>query len=541
MPETDMTSPMPASGVFTTQTRFPRAAFNEPPKVFARLMWFDTSGNFIAYADEGPKSVEVAPPLPDPKSVTPDQNAQLRSSIQVGGITYSFAQPTLSGQYAGGRWWVRSPVTITAISPNSVRSGDRWMHGVEVNWGHDQGATDNDRQGADSEPHRRSDGTATANTIPYQHDRNRDPAIRGAMIFNSGQEGSVVKWRSDPSAPGTRRYKISEIQVLTVVASAPPAGALYPGYASSRAKVTGLTDGDVNLALLPNHAFPTAQGIPSTYQQVLAKARRVYQHGNLRAFKQNINVWPEQQYTYSVETSEILLWLLSNWINASQKKALALAFIENGFDIYERIKSGAKYELSGRLAPITFAAIMLNHADMLAHIDYTNTDVHRAGYKARTDQTPPWPLAGPLFQEFLQIRYVDQWRINNPPNARVNNSHPFPLPYPQSMLGRPEWGIEAWTRPSTDDYWLGGTYRSNNSGHQWQTGLGLQLLPGARQAIKHPAFFDYLDYLKNRMWQRPDREGPNRPQPWFKPIWDAFRVRGGPIYPHVCPTNRPGY
>ena len=499
----------------------------------------------------GQTKTEV-PPAPQAPDSPPD--GQMRSSVTSGGVTFTFSAPTLSGQYADGRWWARSPVSITSISPASVRSGDRWMHGTMLNWGWNLGVAGRNepsgagnRQGADSMPHTRSDGTVIgANTISYDHTLNRDPAVAGPISFSSGQGGSVVKWRSNPDAQGTWRNKVSEIQVLTVVAQAPAAGALYPGYTSTRAKVTGLTEADVNLALLPNHAFPTAQGIPSTYEQVLSNARKVYQHGNLDGTKQNINPSPPNGRNYAQETAEGLIWLCSNWINASQKKALALAIISNGFDIYERAKSGGRWlddgQLNcGRLGPITFAAVMLNHADMLATVDFTNSAIHRPGYKGRFAQNPPWPVEGPLFHELTQIRYVSQWRIDNAPNTPVNSRHPDPTPYPQSMLNRPEWGVEAWNVPAKDDYWLGGAYRSSNSGHQWHLALPMHLIPGMRQAVNHQAFFDYCDFLKDRMFQRPDSEGPNRPQPWFRPIWNAFRARGGPIYPHVCPTNRPGY
>jgi hypothetical protein len=144
------------------------------------------------------------------------------SSITKDGITWTFSQPALVGQFVTGDYYVVGPVTVTAISPAPTTSAP-YLNGSVLNL-----PTANSKSGFDS---RLNDGTdqswwfdATLRSYPPINLKPGDAQVSSISLAQIHSLPEVMR-ASDMSASPVRT-----VSVLTVVSSPFSADAFRPSY-----------------------------------------------------------------------------------------------------------------------------------------------------------------------------------------------------------------------------------------------------------------------------------------------------------------------
>ena len=467
-----------------------------------------------------------------------------RQTFSQYGMTFNLQDARPSGQYHNGDWWVKAsasePVEITSITPAGELRNDlpyiidynvtrptptgRKVHGTVLDLGKGGGSS-----GDENNPSGPSYGgpqgfdnmwnTESGHAQEYQNALNVDPGNTGSPIVLTG-EASVCKSISltGSSETGAWHFQgrpvLRDMAVLTVVANNPPDGAFRPATSAAN-KTAPAVITDVDFSFFRN--LTPVDGQP-TLSSVLPEIERPYNHDCTTGEKQN--VYPRDNMespgrAVDRHTGDAALLMCCD-IPAADKKLLAEAICQLGLDVFDAYKDGRMWIADGQLnygryVPLVLAALMLDNAEMKAAADATQ------GRK----NSHKWPYQiARRFAEVDSTFYVTQSIIDGP-----NNEGPG---YPQSMLGKPEWGIHYGSDRQSANYSLGARYRNGSLWGKYATGLALQLTPGAREAVNHQAMFDYLDRVKD--WAFTQDAEPNKPRQWHINMWNAYRSLGGPIW-----------
>jgi len=141
------------------------------------------------------------------------------------GITWTFDKPYPTGQFANGDYWVVGPVKIVNISPLSIVDGTgRTMNGSMINPSPRNGTT----QGYDSAMYANFGPDFNAS---FNVGRPNNIDLSGANPLLVSVNSSLVSTISLPT-PGARP-QLKTAAVLTVLATAPPAGSFRPPFSGS--------------------------------------------------------------------------------------------------------------------------------------------------------------------------------------------------------------------------------------------------------------------------------------------------------------------
>jgi len=223
--------------------------------------------------------------VPDVKGS--DKSAPVRevpsaSSVSQRGVTFNFDRAYPVGQYVNGDWWVRGPVSIVSMTPESgVVSGNyadgvsaytnRIVHGAMLNPGNRSFAggsisanKTNSNQGWDSLS--ASDGSR-ATLQDYTSSYNVDPACTGEPLKIS--TGSIVKTISRLTPRTDGRACLSDMVVLTVVSNAVAPDALRPAI-SVEDKTSPFRSSEVNLSVFRNLKPPASAPTPAEAAALVA-------------------------------------------------------------------------------------------------------------------------------------------------------------------------------------------------------------------------------------------------------------------------------
>jgi uncharacterized repeat protein (TIGR02059 family) len=198
----------------------------------------------------------------------------VRTIVAQFGVTYTFAEPTLAGQYANGDWWALGPVSITSISPASfLHDGTsaqgaytgRAVHGTMVNPGNRSFASGGQTvNNAGNQPQGFDSLRGVSSSPVYNADFNDDPGATGEPL--NVTTGSVVKFVSRLTGlPANNRPAGLDMVVLTVVDQIPLAGSIRPGV-SGTDKTSLINQADFNLGVFQNLAPPASA---PTFSQAL--------------------------------------------------------------------------------------------------------------------------------------------------------------------------------------------------------------------------------------------------------------------------------
>ena len=425
------------------------------------------------------------------------------TSVSQYGITWTFSQDKIVGQYANGDWWVVGPVTITSISPASTTDGTGWTkNGTVIN---PPPTTQNLGQGFDSSIHF---GTW------YNVGLNVSPAKTGSPL-DVPVASSVVSAIS-VATPNTviAQPQLEVLTTLTVVASAPPAGAFRPPPTGTD-KTHYWNKSALNYGILQSLTPPASTLTLATVEGYFAIPWVAIAEGDsIQAMS------PKQMPNYGRDAAQLvshgLLSLHLNYTNA-QKEKLYIRMVQYGIDVYGSLKAGLDFRgagglNNGRKAPMVLAGLALNDASIKAWSDRNQHNV---------------------FGEDKQTFYVSQSDVDRPRYTADGNVRE---PYTQAMIGTPEWGEQHEAQPQRDaSNWGSASYRWVG-GAQLGNALAIRLTAGGMADWNNPVFFDYED----RYWANEKTtqtfSAPNNISPFVYNMWTSYRGSGGAIIPPPPPV-----
>lgn len=398
------------------------------------------------------------------------------------GVTWSLRHPTRAGRYINGDWWVVGPVDVVAITPRCVRTDARVRHGAMVN----------------PDP-----------TLPQQ---GYDSGLAGSPAFSGYRDALNVALEVSAAQPLTlppgntlvstvshdvagQLPQLERCALLTVVAAPPPARAFRPPYCGFDKRARWSAD-DLDLSVLAQ--LPPVAGAPATRELIAQVEHTWLDHlpGYQRRFLHPSRNMPD----YGREIADLVgtaALTLNLDIPAHDKRALLVALVQLGVDVYGVVRHGGKFAAdggngSGRKLLLLLAGAALHDPQMtaLAH------------------------AAGATFGEDAQTFYVEE----TSPGV-VNGGHGG---YTVDDVGLPEWGNRHADDPSLDRKgWDSDPYRRCCTANAWVGCVLAARIMGLREAWGHPALFDYLDrYMQTEQpghWMRSW-------SPFCEQMWDRYRA-----------------
>lgn len=402
------------------------------------------------------------------------------SSVSRFGVTWTFDREVEAGRFANGDWWVKGPVTVTKITPESVEG----MHGSMLNPPINRDLAFDSRM-------KRNAYNAEANValqLPLRIDK---PASLLSAI--SLEEKAT---RDNP--------QLETIAILTVLMESPPEGSFRPPYQGDDKTIPGNVN-DLDYGVL--RSLEPVTGAPTDWDALAAKFERPWIELKLNWTGRYTH--PERnQPAYGRELAHRLgygLLALQLDVPNEAKKPLFIHLVQIGIDIYGAARLGGNWGADGghnqgRKLPLLLAAKALGDATML---EYADAQKHM------------------IFQEDQQTFYVQQHHVDAP-RREIRGRRLDP--YTQDMIGMPEWGIRNFKQPERSGSNWSAYYRQV-SGAPTITHVLAARLMGFEEAWNHPPLFDYYDRFY-RMQTDPETaigSGVNQIQPFTRAMWEAYR------------------
>jgi hypothetical protein len=462
---------VPLEPVLAAQTVYMQVLFQQPGLNPAGIGWSRGFATRIA-------------PMPTP--------TQLRSSITQHGITFTFAQPRLCGQFVNGDWFVVGPVTLANMSPPCVTVNGRVMHGAMVN----------------PDASQLLHGYDKALYGPGNEARYVD-ALNVALNLAPGNprvlapNTSLIKVISN-----TNPNYVSQLEtcaVLTVLPDIPPQGSFRPAYAGTDHPVR-FDEQQLDLTVL--RALAPATGAP-TIASLLPQFERLW--------LDHAPGWPSRYMHPALNMPDYGRDLASLFNEAAlvcntnaplaDRRQLAIRLVQIGIDFMGNKRGGCYWEGvgghgSGRKWPILFAGALLRDSEMLAvGQNYVSQRNLNGTYTTH-------------FGEDCQTFYVQQTSA-----SQINWGHGG---YVAADLGVPEYGFSHVHWPASDsNAWTTNSYRLCCTANGWIGGvLGARMM-GLRDEWNHQVLFDYTDRYAatepvgwTRSWS-----------PWVGRMWDLYRAQ----------------
>ena len=354
--------------------------------------------------------------------------------------------------------------------------------------------------------------------------------------FTAGQSGSIVKSMFQETLVGSCFPALKALSVLTVVSSAPPAGAFRPPVASTD-KTSYFTESMMmDLTTLPNYA--AVSGGPNI-DAVIAALRHwqpvVWTHGDPARYL--AATYNNPFGTYPVrDVGPIVAWaiiMLCQNYTLAQKRDLAVSICQIGIDVLAFLQGrtfgfdyggisgssglGGVVQRGYKLA-LGAAGIIFNNATMK---EWADSALH------------------PNFGEDGDLRYIDAADVAQD-QAAIPLWRPGRTNYTADDLGGPEWTEDnQYIYPTMGDRSSGATYRSITGPYFVVHALAAHILPGLRAVLNQQVILDYADRVMERnfvknpadplnvyRWMR-TLSGTNSMTPWEIACWDATRTAAG--------------
>ncbi len=446
--------------------------------------------------------------------------------IETCGVRFTFSAARPVGQYANGDWWVRGPVTITAISPASaLHNGQNWdgtsysgrvINGTMLNPGNRVYAAGgllannatNTVQGWDT-----LTATSTQNAV-YSAAANVDPGATGTPLVVAS--GSVVKFVSRLTGlPSGNRPVGADMVVLTVVDAIPAPDAIRPGVSTAETKASRIRLSDVNLGVFQNLA-PTANA--PTFEQAMAWVRRYIEtsmpdsvnNGNAKA----TNNHREYGREIANDLHRSLLCLHLSSFTGVQKRQLLAGFATIAEDIISRAEEGSVTPPDGggnqwKLALLYCLAASLGDKVPAAWTTYLS------------------PAQNLIWGENTQMFTVTPYDVAMP--RKTSDGRPR-SPYTTQMLGSVDWGTAPIVSPDGNhSQWDTSTtdllYRSNVGYSSVLPGmLAVELTTGAKALWQFPQRWLYYNTMWPRRTEGPGIAGGNKILPFPLEMLEAYRT-----------------
>ncbi len=438
------------------------------------------------------------------------------------------------GRFANGDYWIVGPVTIVGIDPASVEIQGRIVHGSEINpvagleHGFDTAMDDALVKYIAAKNVARPNGqpVSEANPLAVAAGSSLVSTISDLDLTSSNDTNPLWGY----STAYNSASKIHTAAVLTVLATAPPAGSFRPGYAGSD-KTIRHTVSDLQWSVLKN--LTAVPGTPS-----MLDAERWFE----RPWLDHVQNWMSRrlhpQYNMPDYGREIQWYIgkaalmLHLDYNQSDKETLLVRFVQAGIDYYSIVASGGNNvwngtggQNGGRKLPILFAGKLLEDADMLAVGQKSGAYLYTGEYGPPAYPNKDW--IGPpdciRFGEDDQTFYVTQNDVDwtNSEWWNPDDRSGTPEPYSVDDIGLPEWGIRHASEPWVSDR----AYTANYRTVVMCTLEGIVLaahISGLREAWNHEALFDYMDRYVELNGYRIDK--------FMKNMWSAYRADYPPVW-----------
>ncbi|MCC7385123.1 MAG: hypothetical protein IT384_24970 [Deltaproteobacteria bacterium] len=396
----------------------------------------------------------------------PGADAQLASSVTHFGVTWTFAAPAEVGRFVTGDFWVRGPVTVTAISPPP--GGGR------------NGSVKN-LPPVDSESP--FDDRVEANRYAASLRSNPPIALApGDSLVSSisvATPGQVDNWLRE--GDGERSASpVQSVSVLTCVSAPPPADAFRPAYTGGAGPTWRLAD--VNRSLLPRLAPPDA--VDPAYLEMFAdRLIRPWVDNLFFGFDAQVETMPmygrEMGRVAGITSLLLMLDVPANLQGAQDK--LLIGFVQHGIDLWGLVTAGHPGwpafggHGSGRKWFIALAGALLEDPAMSSP-SVTHPSV-QFGEDMHTAFAAGAPF-GPVWGTGATVIYTGHRGLWN--GAPVDSSQPAWGPY--EHLPPESWGDpigENYRRCCTSIAWIG-------------EALAIRLMQ-AQAGWGHDAFLAYAD------------------------------------------------
>jgi PKD repeat protein len=448
-------------------------------------------------------------------------------ALQQFGITWQFDNYYTVGQFANRDFWVVGPVKIVTLDPKSTSDAGHIRHGSMVNPSSTKGT-----QGYDSD--------ILFNTY--------DPALNVAFNVSAqnpltlAAHSSLVSTISIQERTERDEPQIQRAAILTVLPSAAPAGSFRPAYCGTD-KTVRLNKSMLNYSVLKR--LPAVSDTPSitSFQEGFAAPWIDHQPGWTGRYqhpKMNMPAYGREMH-YRIGLGALLLHMD---YEPAQKETLMIRYVQLGIDLYGVVAAGGLTNWSndgghagGRKWPILFAGIVLNDPAMKSIGQKSGDYLYQNGYGPGN-----CPLDYVHFGEDDQTFHVSEAdvAITNGPTYPATSEDDPKIPYSQSDIGLPEWGLRHATAPHLSSKSLWTVYRNVACPPFETTALAALLTEGGKELWNHDAYFDYVDRYVALTGPGGEFEG------WWsglgkyaRNMWDKYRAQCGPIWPNNQTSGAP--
>ena len=411
------------------------------------------------------------------------RQSQAADRITQYNITWKFDKDYPSGQFVNGDFWVIGPVKVIAIT-NDLHTSPGFTpepgdDGSMVN----PGTTDKQGYCRSLASYKAELNAALPSGKPVSADN-------PLLLQPASSLVSMVSWLAKSEAekePGSPNYDKGTHStrsatrsgaVLTVLASAPPAGSFRPPYCGTDKKVKYNVK-QMDLSKLKNLA--PVGNTPSPEEVTRQIARPWIDHINewLGAHAHPSENMPNygRQIAMVLNDAALLLQVdFSKLPGSPAKEKLAIPFVQLGIDLTGIADNGGYWPANGghhlgRKWPIMLTGILLNDAHM--------RDVGH--WKTR-------------FQEDEQTFFVSQKEVDvtHSPGWKPDKRAKALTSYTKEDIGTPEWGIGHVAEPQADNKEFQCPYRGINGPIYPGIVLSARIM-GMEEAWNHPALFAYTE------------------------------------------------
>ncbi|AJQ96829.1 hypothetical Protein YC6258_04797 [Gynuella sunshinyii YC6258] len=352
------------------------------------------------------------------------------------------------------------PVTVVSITP----AASAGKHGSMLNPSPNMSA-----QGFDTSMQR----------APY--DTTLDVATQLPLLLPPGS--SLLSSKSNASAEGDASV-LHQIEVLTVLASPAAVGDFRPPYVGTDKSLHWNTS-NLNLGLLRQLPaseldinLPSKTSLESTFAHPWIELKTTWVG---RYYHPDLN-YPSGNYGREIAKSagNALLWLQLD-LSEQEKMPILIGALQAGIDIYGAASHGAVWGADGghnqgRKTLLLLAGMLFNDNDMLSYADGSRL----------------------VFQEDQQTFRVSQAEVDITHSADWDPDSRRPaLPYTESDIGLPEWGIRHSSRPVADNKHWEAIYRQVSGSATFPHFVVAKLM-GMETLWNHePLFAYYPRYFEN--------------------------------------------
>ena len=390
------------------------------------------------------------------------------NEISKGGVAWTFDETVEAGYFIDGSPWVAlnsATVNITQITPASIVG----RNGGMVN--------------PDSTIINGADDRLKSNT--YDHSQNVTSVEKLPRLLTAGE--SYVQCISKIQDATGDDTELEEIQVLTVLATAPPANSFRPGYSGTEKLIFNENDlvwsnlpSLANVANTPTIAECAAYFAGGPYIKIRSGFADRDWHAKLNHPASDGN-YSGQEYGRAIakNTGKALLRAMLEG-DATSKRSLVVGLVQAGIDCYTAAKAGLRWNADGghnqgAKMLVMFAAKMLESQELYDVANWGITDI---------------------FQEDQQTFYIAQENVdisndNGPVPWAPDDRNGTPVQYESADLGRAEWGIKNYNSPDESDMNWRAIYRHVSGAGQFMHCVAAYLM-GVQNEWNNSAWFDYF-------------------------------------------------